>query len=445
MINRLKIFTESVSQMDIGPAEVSALTKLFKVCLESALMLDDEENKEYDTDTSGYDFSEDDYYTGNKNERPSKYDSEYDDVDEPDTRLSGELRDELKTDRSIWRDDDFGLNTPPEQTENIDYESNVGTSLVNAYIKFAPKLLDKNLCTAEDVDNMGKFIDWLIKKFNSIDASKYMQRFVNMYSPDNKSRSKTKKILGDGGELDKALDFFSKGQPVITLLKEIKKDLGDKLSKASLSSDSNIFSGAKDDPDNAIEGLNERPNDSSIFSVAKDINRYVTQKFNSVDGARDIYTVNEFAEDDTGFDNSTELDAYLPPAEDNVPMAADTNTMSNYTETNAQKNTESETDSDTDAQKNTESETDSDKRFPVDTDPKDVDDAITSFINFVPTVDIPEAELNTFINEVDNNKRSKAKSIADKRVSLTHEHHGDVANASTLKRGSRIFAGLKRR
>ena len=219
----------------------------------------------------------------------------------------------------------------------------------------------------------------------------------------------------------------------------------DKLSKATLSRDSNTFSHPKDDTDNATAGLNERPDDSSIFSVAKDINRYVTQKFNSVDGARDIYADDAFAADDTGFDNSTELDAYLPPAEDNVPMAADTNTMSNYTETNAKKNTESETVSDTNVKENTESETDSDKRFPVDTDPKDVDDAITSFINFVPTVDIPEAELNTFINEVDNKKRSKAKSIADKRASLTHEHHGDVANASTLKRGSHIFAGLKRR
>ena len=419
MTNRLKLFTESVSQMDIGPAEVSALTKLFKVCLESALMLDDEENKEYDTDTAGYDFSEDDYYTGDKNERPSKYDSEYDNVDDPDTTLPGERRDELKTDQSIWRDDDFGLNTPSEQTENIDYESNVGTSLANAYIKFAPKLLDRNLCTAEDTDNMGKFIDWLIRKFNSIDASNYMQRFANMYSPENKSRSKTKKILGDGGELDKALDFFSRGQPVITLLKEIKNALSDKLSKASLSKAS-LSDDPSDDPSD----------DSSIFSVAKDINRFVTQKFNSVDGARDIYT-DEFTEDDTGFDNSPEFDAYLPPAEGNVPMAADTNAMSNYTENNAKENTESETDSG--------------KRFPDDSDPKDVDDAITSFINFVPTVDIPEDELNTFINEVDNKKRSKAKSIADKRVSLTHEHHGDVANASTLKRGSHVFAGLKRR
>lgn len=416
MTNRLKLFTESVSKMDIGPAEVSALTKLFKVCLESALMLDDEENKEYDTDTAGYDFSEDDYYTGDKDERPSKYDSEYDNVDDPDTTLPGERRDELKKDQSIWRDDDFGLNTPSEQTENIDYESNVGTSLANAYIKFAPKLLDKNLCTAEDTDNMGKFIDWLIKKFNSIDASNYMQRFVNMYSPENKSRSKTKKILGDGGELDKALDFFSKGQPVITLLKEIKKALRDKLSKASLSKAS-----LSNDPSD----------DSSIFSVAKDINRFVTQKFNSVDGARDIYTDDEFAEDDTGLDNRPELDAYLPPAEGNVPMAADTNAMSNYTENNAKENAESDTDSD--------------KRFPVDSDPKDVDDAITSFINFVPTVDIPEDELNAFINEVDNKKRSKAKSIADKRANITHEHHGDVANASTLKRGSQVFAGLKRR
>lgn len=420
MTNRLKLFTESVSQMDIGPAEVSALTKLFKVCLESALMLDDEENKEYDTDTAGYDFSEDDYYTGDNNERPSKYDSEYDNVDDPDTTLPGERRDELKKDQSIWRDDDFGLNTPSEQTENIDYESNVGTSLANAYIKFAPKLLDKKLCTAEDTDNMGKFIDWLIRKFNSIDASNYMQRFVNMYSPENKSRSKTKKILGDGGELDKALDFFSKGQPVITLLKEIKNALSDKLSKASLSKAS-----LSNDPSDDLS------NDSSIFSVAKDINRFVTQKFNSIDCARDIDTDYGFADDDTGFDNRPELDAYLPQAEGDVPMAADTNAMSNYTENNAKENAESETDSD--------------KHFPYDSDPKDVDDAITSFVNFVPTVDIPEDELNAFINEVDNKKRSKAKSIADKRASLTHEHHGDVANASTLKRGSNVFAGLKRR
>lgn len=422
MTNRLKLFTESVSQMDIGPAEVSALTKLFKVCLESALMLDDEENKEYDTDTAGYDFSEDDYYTGDKNNRPSMYDAEYDDVDEPETTLPGERRDELKKDQSIWRDDDIGWNTPPEQTENIDYESNVGTSLANAYIKFAPKLLDKNLCTAEDTENMGKFIDWLIRKFNSIDASNYMQRFVNMYSPENKSRSKTKKILGDGGELDKALDFFSKGQPVITLLKEIKNALSDKLSKASLSNNpSNDTS--NDTSDDTSEDSSEDSSDgSSIFSVAKDINRFVTQKFNSVDGARDIYTDDAFAEDGTGLDDRPELDAYLPPAEGNVPMAADTNAMGNYAE-----------------------KTDSDKRFPVDSDPKDVDDAIASFINFVPTVDIPEDELNAFINEVDNKKRSKAKSIADKRASITHEHHGDVANASTLKRGSHVFAGLKRR
>ena len=44
MNERVKIFMESASQMGVGKPELEALTKLFKVCLESALMLDDEQN-----------------------------------------------------------------------------------------------------------------------------------------------------------------------------------------------------------------------------------------------------------------------------------------------------------------------------------------------------------------------------------------------------------------
>lgn len=269
MNERVKIFMESASQMGVGKPELEALTKLFKVCLESALMLDDEQNLDYDTDTTGFDFSEDDYDSEDNDERPSKYDSEYDDIDDLDTRLPGERRDSLKTDKSIWRDDDIGLNAPPEQRDNIKYESNVGTSLADAYINFAPKLLDRNLCNAKDTENMANFIDWLIKAYNKFNPREYMAKIADQFD---------RKKSYDTDRLDKIVNVASLGPHVVQLLTEIKNTFSDELATAAFT------------------------NEASVFPVAKDINTFISDKFNTDSDDLDAEQADQsIVFDDSGF------------------------------------------------------------------------------------------------------------------------------------------------
>lgn len=382
MNERVKIFMESASQMGVAKPELEALTKLFKVCLESAL--EDEESPDYDTDTSGYDFSEDDYYTEEGNKRPSKYDDEYDDVDEPDTRLSGERRDALKIDKSIWRDDDIGFNELPEQTENIKYESNVGTSLANGYIKFAPKLLDRNLCTAEDADNMVNFIDWLIKAYKKFDPREYMDKIADQYE---------KRKTYDTDRVDKILNVSSFGPHVIQLLTEIKNTFSDELETAAFT------------------------NEASIFPVAKDINAFISDKFNrDSDKANAEQLDQSVVFDDSGFRDVDAEEEKRNPNKEKALTDEEIRQMNNA----AKKNTQ-----DTSTKPLYEDET---------LDADTVEKAVIDFVNFVPTIGLSDSEAAEFDKPVEKKTKKKLKTAAAKRGEVRKMYNGDVVDANAWKK-----------
>lgn len=380
MNERVKIFMESASQMGVGKPELEALTKLFKVCLESALMLDDEQNLDYDTDTTGFDFSEDDYDTEDNDERPSKYDSEYDDIDDIDTRLPGERRDSLKTDKSIWRDDDIGLNAPPEQRDNIKYESNVGTSLANAYINFAPKLLDRNICTAKDADNMANFIDWLIKAYNKFDPREYMAKIADQFD---------RKKSYDTDRLDKIVNVASLGPHVVQLLTEIKNTFSDELATAAFT------------------------NEASVFPVAKDINTFISDKFNTDSDDLDAEQADQsIVFDDSGF---RDVDAEEEKANPNKEKAL---TDEEVRQMNSA------------AKKTSPKPLYEDESLDSDT----VENAVIDFVNVVPTIGLSDKELAEFNKPVKKETKKKLKTAAAKRGEVSKMYNGDVVDAKAWKK-----------
>lgn len=380
MNERVKIFMESASQMGVGKPELEALTKLFKVCLESALMLDDEQNLEYDTDTTGFDFSEDDYDSEDNNERPSMYDSEYDDVDDLDTRLPGERRDTLKTDKSIWRDDDIGFNAPPEQRDNIKYESNVGTSLANAYINFAPKLLDRNICTAKDADNMANFIDWLIKAYNKFNPREYMAKIADQFD---------RKKSYDTDRLDKIVNVASLGPHVVQLLTEIKNTFSDELATAAFT------------------------NEASVFPVAKDINTFISDKFNTDSEDLDAEQADQsIVFDDSGFRDVDAEEEKANPNKEKALTDEEVRQMNNAAKKTSPKPLyEDETlDSDT------------------------VENAVIDFVNVVPTIGLSDKELADFNKPVKKGTKKKLKTAAAKRGEVSKMYNGDVVDANSWKK-----------
>ncbi len=380
MNERVKIFMESASQMGVGKPELEALTKLFKVCLESALMLDDEQNIEYDTDTTGFDFSEDDYDSEDNDERPSKYDSEYDDIDDLDTRLPGERRDSLKTDKSIWRDDDIGLNASPEQRDNIKYESNVGTSLANAYINFAPKLLDRNICSAKDADNMANFIDWLIKAYNKFDPREYMAKIADQFD---------RKKSYDTDRLDKIVNVASLGPHVVQLLTEIKNTFSDELATAAFT------------------------NEASVFPVAKDINTFISDKFNTDSDDLDAEQADQsIVFDDSGFRDVDAEEEKANPNKEKALTDEEVRQMNNA------------------AKKTSPKPLYEDESLDSDT----VENAVIDFVNVVPTIGLSDKELAEFNKPVKKETKKKLKTAAAKRGEVSKMYNGDVVDAKAWKK-----------
>ena len=380
MNERVKIFMESASQMGVGKPELEALTKLFKVCLESALMLDDEQNLEYDTDTTGFDFSEDDYDSEDNDERPSMYDSEYDDVDDLDTRLPGERRDTLKTDKSIWRDDDIGLNAPQEQRDNIKYESNVGTTLADAYINFAPKLLDRNLCNAKDTDNMANFIDWLIKAYNKFNPREYMAKIADQFD---------RKKSYDTDRLDKIVNVASLGPHVVQLLTEIKNTFSDELATAAFT------------------------NEASVFPVAKDINTFISDKFNTDSEDLDAEQADQsIVFDDSGFRDVDAEEEKANPNKEKALTDEEVRQMNNA------------------AKKTSPKPLYEDESLDSDT----VENAVIDFVNVVPTIGLSDKELAEFNKPVKKETKKKLKTAAAKRGEVSKMYNGDVVDAKAWKK-----------
>ena len=375
MNNRIQIFTESVAQLGVGQTELEALTKLFKVCLESAVELDDEENWEYATDTPEFDLSEDGVNSV-EDDTPSL--DEF--GDSPDNVV------DASSYRERWnrRDEE-----PSERPQDEPVESTLGTKLANAYIQIAPKLLHTNQCSPSDVDNLSKFIDWLIAKFNSFDPTRYMEQVTKQYN-SNQSY--------DEARMDKILNVISVGTQVVQLLTDIKNTFGKELESASLM------------------------NEPSIFTAAKDINAFVADKFN-VNGAdfNGEQADPNIIYDDTGFIDVDKKDTSAPTEEQERIAAkpSQPNTSAKPTKKDSSPDT-----------------------FSSDDDIDTVEKAVDDFINFVPTIELSDSEAADFNKPVDKTKKSSAKKIAEQRADYTKKHKGDVVEASTLNDDDDPWADL---
>jgi len=151
MTNRLRLFTESVAQMGVQKPELEALTKLFKVCLENAIGLYDD----LDSDEAYYEDDSENVLNIDNDDESTDDDFDANGVD------ASTLADNLSERTTPDPADDIA-EIEDEISEPKRTESTAGTTLADAYVKVAPKLLDKNLCKPSDIDNMAKFIDWLI-------------------------------------------------------------------------------------------------------------------------------------------------------------------------------------------------------------------------------------------------------------------------------------------
>lgn len=373
MTNRLKLFTESVSQMGIGTEETTALTKLFKVCLESALGVYDydEENPDYyDGDTTDLDIKE---YGVNATD-----DAREDmDVNERFEQYSRpEINDEMN---------EFG---PEENTEEKIVESTTGTKLAEAYIKVAPKLLASNQCAPSDIDNLGKFIDWLIKKFNLFDSEQYMRQVEAM--------TKAGKDY-DSDRMDKCLNVVEMGTPVVQLLQDIEAEFGKELEQATIT------------------------NESSLFAIAKDINNFVAKRFAGLANDKDIE--NERDKNVVTYDKGFyDIDDDSHDATKEERAAAEANSANEYT-------------------KNAKAEASPD-RFSADIDAETVDNAMNDFVSFIPSSGMSDRDAAEFNKPVDKAKKTRAKQVANQRAEYTKSHKGDVIETSSLGYGDNPWDDL---
>lgn len=369
MTNRIKLFTESVAQIGVPEPELEALTKLFKVCLESAL--EDEQNPDYyDGDTLDLDISA---YGVNSSDEAS------DDVD-VNERFALYSRPEIY--------DEEDENNENNSHEERITESTAGTTIADAYIKVAPKLLDSNQCTPKDIDNLGKFIDWLIGKFKAFDSEQYMRQ-AEAVAKAGKSY--------DADRMDKCLNVVGVGTSVVQLLNDIKTEFSDELGKATLT------------------------NEASIFSAAKDINNFVAKRFAGVVDNADIYATRD--------DNVVTYDKGFYDIDDDSHEATQEERMAaeKASKNNSVKGAKAETPTD---------------QFPTDTEVETVDKALADFVSFIPSSNMSDTNAAEFDKPIDHAKKSRAKQIADQRAAYTKAHKGDVIETSSLETDDDPWADL---
>lgn len=350
MTSKIKLFTESVSQMGIPTPECEVLTDLAKACLESALYDNyDEENPEYDNDLNIIDGKEDDEDVESMPDPDTDF----------DTLTRGEERENIEMDR--YRQED--VNAIPH--EEI-HESTVGTKLANTYIQIAPKLLDSGKCGPSDMDNLSKFIDWIINKFNEFNPEEYIAAKYTSTSYDE-------------SRLDKTVNVIDVGPAVVQLLGVIKEEFQAELDSASLT------------------------NEKGVFSVAKDINFFVGDMFNNFADDAEFNTEQEDTSigiSDTGFIDDEKIDAMID-AQDGEEVA-DEPTPTDEGETTEENKS----------------------GFPEDTDLDTVEKAVNDFIEFVPTIGLTDSEADDLTKVVDDDKKVKAKKVANRRAEIMRQSKG---------------------
>lgn len=373
MTNRTKIFTESVSQLGVGKPELEALTRLFKVCLESALEEDDEE-----------DYSEDGFIR-------NAFDSDEDNTDAT-TLISATSfgKEDLPDDVSKDETSPFDYPIDWENNDNVDDDDNdnnpieafnatAGTNLTKAYTLLAPKLLAKGCCNAINIDNLHEFINWLIYVFeNKFDSD----TALNIFTQDTKY---------DANRMDKVINVIDNGKKTAQLLSEINTTLKDALVNATLNNRKAISNAAGQINDYIVKRFDHAASDSQMTAEQRDPN--VITKWDGVG----------FVDIDRDVDHIDPNEA--PASQAEISSKLDKNKTANQSDP---------------------------AMFKEDSDIDEIDKALNAFISVIPTTGLNTADADAFNKPLDKALINTAKDMAEKRASLMKTHAGNIVDSSVL-------------
>ena len=373
MTNRTKIFTESVSQLGVGKPELEALTRLFKVCLESALEEDDEE-----------DYSEDGFIR-------NAFDSDEDNTDAT-TLISAtsfgkeDLPDDISKEETSpfdypldWENNDNSDDNDNDNTPIEAFNATAGTNLTKAYTLLAPKLLAKGCCNAINIDNLHEFINWLLSVFeNKFDSD----TALNIFTQDTKY---------DANRMDKVINVIDNGKKTAQLLSEINTTLKDVLVDATLNDSKAISNAAGQINDYIVKRFDHAASDSQMTAEQRDPN--VITKWDGVG----------FVDIDRDVDHMDPNEA--PASQEEINSKFD--------------------------KKKTAKQSDP-AMFKEDSDIDEIDKALNAFISVIPTTGLDTAEAEAFNKPLDKTLIDTAKDMAEKRASLMKNHAGNIVDSSVL-------------
>lgn len=372
MTNRTKIFTESVSQLGVGKPELEALTRLFKVCLESALEDNDEE-----------DYSEDGFMR-------NAFDSDEDNAD-ASTLISAtsfgkeDLPDDISKDETSpfdypidWENNDNEDDNENDNTPIEAFNATAGTNLTKAYTLLAPKLLAKGCCNAINIDNLHEFINWLLSVFETKFDS---DTALNIFTKDTKY---------DANRMDKVINVIDNGKKAAQLLSEINTTLNDVLVNATLN------------------------NRKAISNAAGKINDYIVKRFDhaaaDADAAeqRDPNVITKW--DGVGF---VDIDRDVDHIDPNEAPASQDEINSKFDKKKTAKQSDPAI-------------------FKEDSDIDEIDKALNAFISVIPTAGLDTDAAESFNKPLDKALIDTAKDMAEKRASLMKNHAGNIVDSSVL-------------
>jgi len=373
MTNRTKIFTESVSQLGVGKPELEALTRLFKVCLESALEEDDEE-----------DYSEDGFIR-------NAFDSDEDNTDAT-TLISATSfgKEDLPDGISKEETSPFDYPLDWENNDNVDDDDNdnnpieafnatAGTNLTKAYTLLAPKLLAKGCCNAINIDNLHEFINWLLSVFeNKFDSD----TALNIFTQDTKY---------DANRMDKVVNVIYNGKKTAQLLSEINTALKDALVNATLNNSKAISNAAGQINDYIVKRFDHAASDSQMTAEQRDPN--VITKWDGVG----------FVDIDRDVDHIDPNEA--PASQAEISSKLDKNKTAKQSDP---------------------------AMFKEDSDIDEIDKALNAFISVIPTTGLNTADADAFNKPLDKALINTAKDMAEKRASLMKTHAGNIVDSSVL-------------
>jgi len=373
MTNRTKIFTESVSQLGVGKPELEALTRLFKVCLESALEEDDEE-----------DYSEDGFIR-------NAFDSDEDNAD-ASTLISAtsfgkeDLPDDISKEETSpfdypieWENNDNEDDNDNDNTPMEAFNATAGTNLTKAYTLLAPKLLAKGCCNANNIDNLHEFINWLLSVFETKFKS---DTALNTFAKDTKY---------DANRMDKVINVIDNGKKTAQLLSEINTTLEDALVNATLNNSKAISNAAGQINNYIVKRFDHAASESQMTAEQSDPN--VITKWDGVG----------FVDIDRDVDHMDPNEA--PASQEEINSKFDKNKTATQSDPAI---------------------------FKEDSDIDEIDKALNAFISVIPTAAVKPDEAEAFNKPLDKALIDTAKEMAEKRASLMKSHAGNIVDSSVL-------------